>query len=132
MNGINPWAVLAAAVSTFVIGGLWYSPVLFARPWMEAASLTEAQVKAGSPARIFGGAFVLALVMSANLAAFLAGPRDVVWGMTAGALAGVGWVSTALGTIYLFERRPLKLFLVNAGYQVVSFVVMGAILGAWK
>ena len=132
MNGINPCAVLAAAVSTFVIGGLWYSPVLFAQPWMEAASLTEAQVKAGSPARIFGGAFVLALVMSANLAAFLAGPRDVGWGMTAGALAGVGWVSTALGTIYLFERRPLKLFLVNAGYQVVSFVVMGAILGAWK
>jgi len=70
--------------------------------------------------------------MAANLAAFLSGPPDLVWGMTAGALAGFGWVAMALGVIYLFERRPLKLFLVNAGYQVVAFVVMGAILGVWK
>jgi hypothetical protein len=70
--------------------------------------------------------------MAANLGAFLAGPPDVTWGMTAGALAGAGWVAAALGVTYLFERRPLALFLINAGYQIVAFVVMGAILGAWK
>jgi hypothetical protein len=129
---VNPWAVLAAAVSTFLIGGLWYSPALFAGAWQKAAGLSDEDLKRGSPARIFGGAFVLALVMAANLAAFLGRDAGLTWGMTAGALAGAGWVATAFGVIYLFERRPLKLFLVNAGYQVVAFVVMGAILGAWK
>ena len=129
---LNPWAILAAAGSTFVLGGVWYSPILFARAWMEGAGLSEEQVKAGNLARIFGGSLALSVIMAANLAAFLAGPPDVVWGITAGLLAGVGWVSMALGVIYLFEQRPLKLFLVNAGYQVVSFAIMGAILGAWK
>jgi hypothetical protein len=129
---LNPWAILAAALSTFILGGVWYSPILFARPWMEGAGLSEEDVKNGNMSRILGGAFVLSLVMAANLAAFLSGPPNLVWGMTAGALAGFGWVAMALGVIYLFERRPLKLFLVNAGYQVVAFVVMGAILGVWK
>lgn len=129
---INPWAVLVAALSTFLIGGVWYSPILFVRPWMAAAGLSAQDVEGGNPAKIFGGSFVLALVMAANLAAFLSGPPNLVWGMTAGALAGVGWVAPALGVIYLFERRPLKLFLINAGYQAVSFVVMGGIIGVWK
>ena len=129
---INPWAVLVAALSTFVIGGVWYSPILFARQWMAAASLTAQEVESGNMAKILGGALVLELVMAANLAAFLSGPPNVVWGMIAGALVGLGWVSLALGVIYLFEHRPFKLWLINSGYQLVSFVVMGAILGAWK
>ena len=129
---VNPWAVLAAALSTFLIGGLWYSPVLFAGAWQRAAGLSDEDLKRGSAARIYGGAFVLAVVMAGNLAAFLGRDAGLAWGMTAGALAGAGWVATAFGVTYLFERRPLKLFLVNAGYQVVAFVVMGAILGAWK
>lgn len=129
---LNPWAILVAALSTFVLGGVWYSPILFSKAWMEGAGLTEAQVKAGSPARIFGGAFLLALVMSANLAAFLAGPPNLGWGVAAGGLAGVGWVVASLGILYLFERRPLKLFLVNGGYLTLAFVLMGGILGAWK
>ena len=130
---LNPWAILAAATSSFLIGGLWYSPLLFAGTWMRAAGVTEAELNAKSPGLVMAGAFGLSLVMAGNLAAFLAdGKPDVVWGMTAGALAGAGWVATALGVIYLFERRPWSHFLVNAGYQVVAFVVMGAILGAWK
>ena len=130
---VNVVAALVAALSTFLIGGLWYSPLLFARPWMEATGLTEAQLKQGGTARIFGGSFVLALVASFNLAFFLAdGKPNLIWGMTAGTLAGVGWVATAMGTTYLFERRSLKLFLINAGYHALTFTVMGAILGVWK
>jgi hypothetical protein len=128
----NFLAALVAAVSTFLVGGLWYSPILFAKPWMELNGMKEADLKSGT-ARIFGGSFVLALVGATNLAFFLAdGKADVVWGMAAGALAGIGWVSTSFGVTYLFERRPLKLFFINAGYHAVSFVIMGAILGAWK
>lgn len=129
---INYLAVLAAAVSTFVIGALWYSPLLFLRPWMAAAAVSEADLKGGE-ARVFGGAFVLSLLMALNLAAFLSGPdTTVAWGATAGALAGVGWVALGIGVVALFERRPLAYTLVNGGYWAVAFTVMGAILGAWR
>jgi hypothetical protein len=130
---INYLAVLAAAVSTFVIGGLWYSPLLFQRSWMQAAGVSEGDLKQGGEARIFGGAFVLSVLMALNLAAFLSGPdTTVAWGATAGALAGVGWVALGIGVVALFERRPLAYTLVNGGYWAVAFTVMGAILGAWR
>lgn len=132
MDPINYLAVLAAAVSTFVIGGLWYSPLLFHKAWMSANGLSEAQLKGGE-GRIFGIAFALALVMAANLAAFLAAPDTTVsWGATAGLLTGLGWIAPAIATVALFERRSLAYIAINGGYFIVAFVVMGAILGAWR
>lgn len=132
LSTLNYWAVLVAAVSSFVIGGLWYSPVLFANGWMAANKFSAEDVAGGNKAMIFGGAFVLNLIMAFNLAAFLGGKADLAWGVTAGALAGIGWVACSFGVTYLFERRPAKLFFINAGYHAVAFMAMGAILGAWK
>lgn len=123
-------AILVAAVSTFIIGGLWYG-VLFRQAWMAANSFTEDQVKGGE-ARIFSIALVLALVMAANLAAFLGKPdTTMTWGATAGALTGV-WIVGAIATVALFERRPFGYIAINGGYWMVSFIVMGAIIGAWR
>lgn len=121
--------ILVAAVATFVVGGLWYS-VLFARVWQRAAGVTDEQVRSGT-ARVFGGAFVLALVMATALAAFI-GAAGAAFGAFAGAAAGVCWVAAALGVSYLFERRPLTLLWVNGGYNAVTFTLMGAILGAFQ
>jgi hypothetical protein len=130
---INFLAVIAAALSTFVIGGLWYSPLLFQKAWMAANGLTATDLETGGQARIFGGAFALSLVMALNLAAFLAGPdTSAAWGATAGALAGVGWVAAGLAVIALFERRPLAYVWINGGCWCVAFTIMGAILGAWR
>ena len=129
---LNWLAVGAAALSTFLLGGIWYSPVLFGRARQRETGLSDAQLQQRSLAVVFGTSFVLALIMAFNLAAFLQGPPDLAWGMTAGALAGIGWVAMAMGVTYLFEARSMKLFLINAGYHAVSFVIMGAILGAWK
>ena len=132
MEGINYLAAVAAAISTFVIGGLWYSPLMFHKAWATTNGLTEADLKGGE-ARIFGVAFVLALVMALNLAAFLGGPETTVaWGATAGALTGLGWVGPAIVTIALFERRSFAYMAINGGYFAVAFTVMGAILGAWR
>jgi hypothetical protein len=131
-SNVNWLGALVAAISTFLVGGVWYSPILFARPWMEAMELTDADLKGGM-GKIFGGSFALSLIAAVNLAFFLAdGKPSITWGVTAGLLAGVGWVATSLGTTYLFGRRPLKLFLIDAGFHAVSFAVMGAILGVWK
>ena len=62
-NQINWLAVFAAALSTFLIGGLWYSPVLFGKVWMRVNGFSEEQVAGFNKARAFGGSFILALVM---------------------------------------------------------------------
>lgn len=133
MPHLNWLAVLAAAVSTFLIGGLWYSAALFGRAWMGANNFTQEDLNKGNMARIFGLSFVFALVMAANLAAFLADPKTTaLWGAAAGFLAGFGWVTLGIATIALFERRPCKYTLINGGYMTVSFTIMGLILGAWR
>lgn len=84
---INWLAVLLAAISTFVIGGLWYS-LLFARAWQHAAGVTDEQLKTGA-ARIFIGSFLLALVMATSLALFyINGSYAVVAFTTMGAITG--------------------------------------------
>ena len=133
MPHINWFAVLAAAISTFVLGGLWYSPALFGRAWMTVNNLNNEQLAKSNMAKIFGLAFVFALFMAANLAAFLAEPKtNATWGATAGFLAGFGWVALGIATIALFERRSAKYVLINGGYMTVAFVLMGLILGAWR
>ncbi|HEU5238487.1 MAG TPA: DUF1761 domain-containing protein [Pyrinomonadaceae bacterium] len=130
---INHFAVVAAAVTTFVIGGVWYSPLLFHKAWMDANRFNEEELKKASMGKIFSISFVLSLIMAYNLAAFLGGPdTTALWGATAGALAGIGWVALSIGVLGLFERRSLKYVLINGGYFSVSFVMMGAILGAWR
>lgn len=131
LSQINFLAVLVAAVSFFIIGGLWYSPLLFAGAWMKENKLSEDTIRQFNRGRIFGLSFILSLIISLNLAAFLGPESGILWGITAGALAGIGWVAASLGIIYLFEGKSLKLFLINAGYLVISFIVAGAILGTW-
>jgi hypothetical protein len=131
MQTLNIWAILVAAVSAFLVGGLWYS-VLFAGVWKRANGFTDNRPPP-SPAKTFGISFVLSLIMSFNLAMFLNDPKTTAaWGATAGFLAGFGWVAMGIGIISLFESRPLSYVLVNGGYMTVALTLMGAILGAWR
>ena len=132
MPNINYIAVVAAALGSFLVGGVWYSPVLFGKLWMRETGLTDEEQRRRNMALVFGTSFVLSLIIALNLAAFLAGPPNLIWGITAGALAGIGWVATAMGMTYLFEKRSMKLFLIDAGYHAVTFAMIGGILGVWK
>ena len=132
MPQMNLVAVCVAAALSFVIGGTWYSPLLFGRVWLRETGLTDEELRRRSMGLVFGSSFVLSLIIALNLAAFLAGPPNLAWGIAAGALAGVGWVATAMAITYLFEKRSLKLFLVNAGYHAVTFMLMGGVIGVWK
>jgi len=129
---LNYIAIAVSAAASFVIGGAWYSPLLFGRIWMKETGLQDDFLRKRNIGVVFGTSFVLSLIIAFNLAAFLAGPPNLAWGLTAGALAGVGWVATAMGITYLFEARSFRLFLINAGYHAVTFTLMGGILGVWK
>jgi hypothetical protein len=126
-------AIFVATVSTFLLGGVWYSPLLFGNAWMKEMGFTAEMLKARSDVgRIMGVSFVLELIMAVNLAAFIGPKASLSFGLRAGAAAGFGWVALAFGVTYLFERKSLRLFSINAGYHGIAFTVMGAILGVWR
>jgi hypothetical protein len=130
---INWLAVIAAALSSFMLGGLWYSPLLFAKAWQKANGFTDEQVKGGNMLKIFGFSFLFSFVMALNLAMFLSDPAtDVAWGVTAGFLAGFGWSFMSIAITAMFERRSWAYVFINGGYQVLALVLMGAILGVWR
>lgn len=129
MANLNWLAVLVAGLSTFMIGGVWYS--LFKRSWMTANNFTEEDLTKRNMKTVFIISFILSFIMALNLALFI-GNEGTAYGAIAGFMTGFGWVSLALGIVALFENRSLKYVLVNGGYMVLAFTVMGAILGYWK
>ena len=131
MPEVNYLAVLAAAVATFALGGLWYSPALFGKAWQREAGVSEEKMKTANMALIFGLTFVLSLIAAWVFALFL-GPRPpMALGLGAGFSAGLCWVAASLGINYLFERKSLKLWLINGGYHTLQFTIIGLILALW-
>jgi membrane protein YdbS with pleckstrin-like domain len=130
---INHWAVIVSAFSSLVIGGLWYSPVLFYKGWQKANNFSDEDLKKVNPAVTYSVSFVIALIMSYNLAFFLGDTgTDWKWGMTAGFLAGFGFAALMFAIIALFEMRSWRYILINGGYMVVWFTLIGFILGIWR
>jgi hypothetical protein len=133
MNQVHWLPILVATVAAFLIGGLWYSPVLFGKSWMNVNGLTDAHMAARSQSKTFLLAFVFTLLMAINLAAFLANPKTTAaFGAAAGLAAGFGWVTLGIAVISQFEQRSWKYVAINGGYMTVTFVVMGAIIGGWR
>lgn len=129
---INWLAVIVAALSSFLVGGIWYSPVLFANAWVADNKLNVDELKAANKLRSFGMTALFSLIMAANLAAFLADAKtDLAWGTAAGFLAGI-WTFSAIAIMSLFELKSWRLIFINGGYSLVSLTLMGAILGAWR
>lgn len=129
-QSLNWLAIFVAALSSFLIGGVWYGPI-FGKAWMQENKLTEDQLKQRNMGMVFGLSFLLALFAAFNLAMFIGPEADMMFGTMAGFLAGLGWVATMVGIHYLFEMKSFKLFFINAGYSTVALTVMGLILGVW-
>jgi len=127
MPEVNYLAVVVAAVASFLLGGLWYSPALFGKAWQREAGISDEQLKQGM-AKVFSLSLVLSLIAALNFAFFL-GPRpSLLFGFAAGFSAGLCWVAASFGINYLFERRSLKLFLINGGYHTLQFAIIGVSL----
>jgi len=124
--------ILGAAVAKMAVGALWYSNALFFKPWIRMSGITEGQVKQGLPKALvvdFIGSFLMALVLFHTIR--WSGARAVVEGLFVGFLNWLGFVAVATVSTVTYERKPVKLYLLNNGYQLVSILVMGAILALW-
>ena len=139
LHHVNWLAILVAAISTMVLGFLWYSPVLFAKPWMremgydlnDKARMEEMKKSAG-PA--YGGSFVASLVSAFVLALLFNWFQNytVRFGLLVGFHVWLGFVATVQFTGALFAKQSMKLFAINTGYQLVCYLAMGAILTLWQ
>lgn len=126
---LNWLAVIVAAVSAFVLGGIWYGP-LFKTAWCREAGI-DMDAKPAHPARVFGTAFVAALVAAAAFAWWLGPAPELEYAVRHGVLAGVGIAAMSFGINYAFAGRSLKLWLIDGGYHTMQFALYGMILGAW-
>jgi hypothetical protein len=135
-NGINVLAVLASGVGSMVLGFLWYGP-LFAKPWSTYTGWTEEKVRAvggGKMALTYILTFVAAVLQAVVLTVFARALGISAWtdGLWMGALAGVGFTALGFATTYLFEHKPLGLWLIVSGYEVVYLAGAGVIVTAWR
>src|SRR5688500_1093098 len=128
MPDVNWLAVLVAAVSAFVLGGIWYGP-LFKTTWCREAGV-DMEKNARHPAAVFGGAFVLSLIAAWALAALIGrSAPSLEFALHVGFLTGLCFVATSFGINYLFAGRSLKLWLIDAGYHVLQFTLYGLVIG---
>ena len=139
MHSLNWLAILVAAISTMMVGFLWYSPLLFANAWVremgydpnDKARMNEMKRSAG-PA--YAGSLLASIVSAFTLALILHGLRaeSVHVGLMVSFHVWLGFVATVQLTGALFAKQSMKLFAINTGYQLVCYLVMGAILAVWS
>lgn len=131
MGDVNLLAVLVAALSSFVLGGLWYSNALFGNAWRREAG-DRRQPGEGHPAKVFGLSFGFALVAALAYAWLVPPAADPVEALAQGLAAGAGIVAASFGINYQFAGHSTKLLAIDGGYHTVQFVLYGLIIGLWR
>lgn len=137
MHIVNFWAILVAAVAAFAIGSIWYSPILFGKEWMTLLGMTDTDVAAarakGGMWKLYLAQLVGTLVSFAVLGFIVAAASGVTAtdGAFMGFLVWLGFGATfALGGL-LWEKKPLKLIVIQSAYSLLTLVIGGAIIGVW-
>lgn len=127
---------VAAAVVAFLLGGLWYSPLLFARAWVAAHGYTPedvARMRKEAP-RAYAISFLCFLLMAHVLGFLVHLTGAVTWqyGLHLGFLCWLGFAFTIGLTANVYSQQKIAVFMIDTGYQLVYLMGMGAILAAWQ
>ena len=134
---VNIVAVLVAALLTFVLGAFWYSPLLFARQWMQAQGYTPDKVeemRKRGMTRAYAVSVLCYLVMAyvVALLASYTNATTLAQGLWLGFLTWLGFAATIGLTANMFSEKPIAAWVIDAGYQLAYLVLMGAILSLWR
>ena len=131
MVTINLLAVFAAALSSFLVGGLWYSNALFGPAWRREAGDAR-QPGDSHPAKVFGVSFLFALIAAFAYAFVVPAPASTGHAVAQGLVVGAAIVAASFGINYQFANRSAKLWLIDGGYHTVQFLLYGLIIGLWR
>lgn len=157
---INFVSVIVAALTTLLVGMLWYSEKMFGKIWMKEAGLIEEDLKKGNMLKIFGLTFLFSILLAfimqvlvihqfgamgmiggdetkalpsyiAFMADYGTAFRTFKHGAIHGFMTGVFLALPIIAINGLFERKSWKYILIHAGYWIVTLTVMGAIICGW-
>jgi hypothetical protein len=135
-TSVNYLAVLVSAIAVFLVGAVWYSPLLFGKMWVEEHGFTPEKVAAmrAVAGRAYSVSFLCYLVMAFVMALLVAwtGVTTPEGGSRLGAVVWLGFAATIGLTASMFSEKPITIFLLDAGYQLVYLMIMGTILAAWR
>ncbi len=131
---INILSVIVAAIANMIIGFVWYGPVLFAKKWMQLTGMSEEKMKSMNPVPLYLKSFIAVLIMYAVLAHFinLSMALTAFDGMVTAFWCWLGFITTVQFTSNIFSDKPRQLYYLDTGYQLVTTLVAGAILAAWR
>jgi hypothetical protein len=130
MENLNWWAILLAALASFLLGGPWYSNALFGRVWNREAQSTKPPGQ-GHPAKVFGLSFLFSLIAATAFACWLGPDPALADALGRGLIAGACFVATSFGINYQFANRSTLMWLIDGGYHTVQFLLFGLVLGLW-
>ena len=130
----NLWPVLVSAVILWMLGAAWYSPALFAKPWMAALGIKPEPGKkkgllAGMIASLVGD-FILAFALLHIVK--WAHAATIHWGAFIGFLVWLGFFAAPNFPQGIYEGRPFRLFAINNGYWLVGLLIVGVLLAVWQ
>jgi hypothetical protein len=129
----NLWGVVGAIVAGWIVAGLWYSPLLFIRPWAEMSGVDGAKFAAGLPRAIVMDLLsfaVMAVILSQVLHAW--GAQTIASAVLCAFLLWLGFMATTLLHSVTYEHRPIGFFGINAGYRLVSLTAMALVLSVFR
>lgn len=131
---LNFLAILVSAVIWWLIGALWYSPVLFGNAWMEITGITGEMAAGMSPLLIYAMPLIAYLIACYVLAHSVVYAKATNAGT--GALVGfwnwLGFVGAIMFVNVGFQNKPITLWFIDAGYDLVGLLIAGIILAVWK
>ena len=136
MPHVNYIAVLVAAIVVFVLGWLWYSPLLFYKPWMRARGMDPAVAMTG--AKMPTGKLVIELVRCLVLAYIVAhfvaalGITNWLGAIHFGIFLWIGFPVILLVGSILWENTPVKVAAIHAGDWLVKLLVIPIIVTVWQ
>ena len=133
-HALNHWAILVSALFLWFLGAAWYSPALFAKPWMAMIGIKKDESNKSSLLAGMIASFICDVVLAFVLDHLVvwSGASTIGWGALIGFIAWVGFFAAPNLPQNIYEGRPFKLFAINNGYWLVGLVVIGGIMAVWR
>jgi hypothetical protein len=128
MFDINIWAVLVAAGASFILGGIWYSPILFGNIWIKEAKVNPDE---GHSAKVFGISFIFSVIAAFGFAVLIGPNPELHQALHHALWVGILLVGACFGVNYQFAQNSMVMWLIDAGYHTMQFVIFALILGFW-
>jgi hypothetical protein len=133
-HALNHWAILVSALFLWFLGAAWYSPALFAKPWMAMIGIKKDESKKSSMLAGMIASLICDVVLAFVLDHLIvwSGASTIGWGALIGFMVWVGFFAAPNLPQNIYEGRPFKLFAINNGYWLVGLVVIGSIMAIWR